>query len=107
MSFQFVHLVPHHPANSHVSCHITLLPTAPGAAQVGSFLHVKRPQWKAGDVLAASFGMRPRFLKLNDDRDAYDNVGSLHYGPFLLVGECAHTGTQTRMGKLSRAWLTQ
>lgn len=58
----------------------------PGAGQVGTFLHVKRPQWKAGDVLAASFGMRPRFVKLNDDRDAYDHVGSLHYGPYLLVG---------------------
>jgi hypothetical protein len=34
----------------------------------------------------ASFGMRPRFEKLNDGRDAFDHVGSLHYGPFLLVG---------------------
>ena len=30
--------------------------------------------------------MRPRFEKLNDGRDAFDHVGSLHYGPFLLVG---------------------
>ena len=57
-----------------------------GAGQVGTFLHVKQPQWKAGDVLAASFGMRPRFAKLNDDRDDYEVVGSLHYGPHLLVG---------------------
>ena len=51
-----------------------------GTAQVGTFLHVKRPQWKSGDVLKASFGMRPRFVKLNDNRDTFDNVGSLHYG---------------------------
>ena len=57
-----------------------------GTAQVGTFLHVKRPQWKSGDVLKASFGMRPRFVKLNDNRDTFDNVGSLHYGPYLLVG---------------------
>ena len=24
-----------------------------------------------------------------------------------IAGECAHTGTQKRMGKLSRAWLTK
>ena len=37
-------------------------------------------------MLAASFGMHSRFVKLNDDGDAYDHFGSLHYGPFLLVG---------------------
>ena len=57
-----------------------------GTAQVGVFLHAQRPQWKAGDVLTASFGMRPRFVKLNDKRDAFNNVGSLHYGPYLLAG---------------------
>ena len=57
-----------------------------GTCQVGKFLHVKRPVWSAGDVLVASFGMRPRFVKLNDMRDPFDHFGSLHYGPFLLVG---------------------
>ena len=58
----------------------------PGTCQVSTFLHVKRNSWKAGDVLAASFGMRPRFVKLNDIRDSYNTVGSLHYGPYLLAG---------------------
>ena len=34
----------------------------PGTCQVGTFLHVKQTRWRSGDVLVASFGMRPRFV---------------------------------------------
>ena len=76
-----------------------------GAGQVGTFLHVKQPQWKAGDVLAASFGMRPRFAKLNDDRDDYDTVGSLHYGPYLLVGLTDSVALRADVAEID-SWLT-
>ena len=77
----------------------------PGTCQVGTFLHVKQPQWKPGDVLVASFGMRPRFVKLNDIRDAYDTVGSLHYGPYLLVGLTSEYALQADVADID-SWLT-
>lgn len=48
-----------------------------GTCEVGTFLHVKRPRWRHGDVLVAVFGMQPRFVKLNDVRVDHDTVGSL------------------------------
>merc|ERR1712000_49831 len=39
----------------------------PGDAMTGSFLGVKR-HFVVGDVIKASFGMRPRFERINDDR---------------------------------------
>jgi DUF1680 family protein len=77
----------------------------PGTCQVGTFLHVKQPRWTSGDVLAASFGMRPRFIKLNDDRDAYDTFGSLHYGPHLLVGLTSDYVVQADAAQIDQ-WLT-
>ena len=77
----------------------------PGAGQVGTFLHVKRPQWRPGDVLVASFGMRPRFVKLNDIRDDYDTFGSLHYGPYLLAGLTSAYSLRADVADVGR-WLT-
>lgn len=55
-----------------------------GTAEVGTFLQIKAA-FKAGDVITASFGMAAHFEKINDNRTAYDNVGSVHYGPYALV----------------------
>lgn len=55
-----------------------------GTAKNGTFLRIKST-FKPGDVIIASFGMAARFEKLNDNRTAYDNVGSLHVGPYALV----------------------
>eukprot|EP01052_Picozoa_sp_SAG31_P043881 SAG31_NODE_7460_length_1683_cov_1.960859_1_plen_229_part_00 len=57
---------------------------AAGTAKPGAFLQIKS-DFKPGDTITASFGMAPRFEKLNDNRTAYNAVGSLHYGPYALV----------------------
>ena len=57
-----------------------------GTCETGKFLDIKRSRWLGGDIITARFGMRPKFVKLNDVREEYVSVGSLHYGPFLLVG---------------------
>lgn len=55
-----------------------------GTAKNGTFLQIKSA-FKPGDVITASYGMAPWFAKLNDNRTAYDTVGTLHYGPYALV----------------------
>lgn len=57
---------------------------AAGSAKNGSFLQIKSA-FKPGDIITASFGMEPSFKRLNDNRTAYENVGSVHYGPYALV----------------------
>jgi DUF1680 family protein len=54
------------------------------AAQNGTFLMIKAA-FKQGDVIKARFGMAPYWASLNDNRTAYATVGSVHYGPYLLV----------------------
>ena len=49
--------------------------------------------------------MRPRFAKLNDDRDDYDTVGSLHYGPYLLVGLTDSVALRADVAEID-SWLT-
>ena len=55
-----------------------------GISKNGSFLKIKAP-FQVGDVIKARFGMTPRWEPLNDNRTAYETVGSVHYGPYLLV----------------------
>eukprot|EP01043_Picozoa_sp_COSAG02_P047519 COSAG02_NODE_4564_length_5212_cov_1.952297_3_plen_429_part_00 len=55
-----------------------------GSANTGTFLQIKS-SFKPGDVITASFGMEPSFQRINDNRTAYKNVGSIHYGPYALV----------------------
>ena len=55
-----------------------------GSAKNGTFLQVKST-FKPGDIITASFGMEPSFKKINDNRTSYDNMGSIHYGPYALV----------------------
>ena len=71
------------PATSTVELNGEALVKA-GSAKTSSFLQIKSA-FKPGDVITASFGMAPRFVKLNDNRTAYDNVGGIIYGPYALV----------------------
>lgn len=51
----------------------------------GSYLNVTRA-WATGDVLEVYFPAAVRFEQLVDDRPAWQGVGALMYGDFLLAG---------------------
>jgi DUF1680 family protein len=91
------------PATTTISLNGELL-VKPGGAKPGTFLQI-RAEFKLGDTISASFGMGASFRLLNDNRTAYDSMGSISYGPYTLAaltdGDYALQADLTKIG----SWL--
>jgi hypothetical protein len=64
--------------------------------QQNGFLIVDH-QWNSSDVLEVSFPMTFRMERINDDRDEYQNLFSVLYGPFVLAGKWEFTDTKAAL----------